>query len=100
VTAGKTAYDASCAVCHGSTLMNGTFATPLAGEYFKGKWSGRTVAELFEKSRDTMPPATKGSLPAETYAAILAYVLEVNGAAPGTVDMPADPAQLTKWRVP
>jgi PQQ-dependent dehydrogenase (s-GDH family) len=100
VTAGKTAYDASCALCHGSTLMNGTFGTPLAGAYFKRQWSGRSVAELFEKSRDTMPPAAKGSLPAATYAAILAYVLEVNGSAPGTIDLPADVSRLTAWRVP
>src|SRR4030095_157419 len=32
---GKTAYDATCAVCHGSTMTNGAYGTPLAGEYFK-----------------------------------------------------------------
>ena len=100
VTAGKIAYDASCAVCHGSTLMNGTFGTPLAGEYFRRQWSGRSVAELFEKSRTTMPPKATGSLPAETHAAIIAYVLEVNGSVPGDVDLPADAARLAAWRVP
>jgi PQQ-dependent dehydrogenase (s-GDH family) len=100
VTAGKTAYDASCAVCHGSTLTNGTFATPLAGEYFKRQWSGRTVAEIFEKSRTTMPPTAMGSLPAETYAAIVAYVLEVNGSAAGNASLPADASRLSAWRIP
>ncbi len=100
VTAGKIAYDASCAVCHGSTLTNGTFGTPLAGEYFRRQWSGRSVAELFEKSRTTMPPKATGSLPADTHAAILAYVLEVNGSVPGDVDLPADAARLRAWRVP
>lgn len=99
VIAGKTAYDASCAVCHGSTLTNGTFATPLAGEYFKRQWSGRPVAELFEKSR-TMPPTAMNSLPAAHYAAIVAYVLEVNGSAPGKTELPADAARLGRWRVP
>jgi mono/diheme cytochrome c family protein len=98
--AGKTAYDATCAVCHGSTLTNGTFATPLAGEYFKRQWSGRTVADLFEKSRSTMPPSAMGSLPATTYAAIVAYVLEVNGSAVGTAELPADASRLGAWRVP
>jgi PQQ-dependent dehydrogenase (s-GDH family) len=100
VTAGKTAYDASCAVCHGSTLTNGTFGTPLAGEYFKRQWSGRPLADLFEKSRTTMPPKATGSLPATTYAAIVAYMLEVNGSVPGEIDLPADATRLAAWRVP
>ena len=33
--AGRTSYNSNCAVCHGNTLTNGTFAPPLAGEYFK-----------------------------------------------------------------
>jgi hypothetical protein len=31
--AGRKAYNASCAVCHGNTLRNGAMGTPLAGEY-------------------------------------------------------------------
>ena len=68
--------------------------TPLAGEYFRRQWSGRSVAELFEKSRTTMPPKATGSLPDATHAAIIAYVLEVNGSVPGDVDLPADAARL------
>lgn len=78
VAAGKTAYNANCAVCHGSTMTNGTFGTPLAGEYFKGKWSGKTVGAFFTKSK-TMPPAAPASLPNDTYANIIAYILDVNG---------------------
>ena len=44
--AGKTAYNSNCAVCHGSTMTNGTFGTPLAGEYFKNAWFGRTVSRV------------------------------------------------------
>jgi PQQ-dependent dehydrogenase (s-GDH family) len=81
-TAGKTAFDAECAVCHGNTLRNGTMGPPLAGEAFHAVWSGRSVRELFDSAK-TMPPANPGSLSNETYANIVAYILEVNGYAAG-----------------
>jgi mono/diheme cytochrome c family protein len=80
--AGKTLFEAECAVCHGNTLTNGTFGPPLAGEAFRTTWAGRSVRALFESAK-TMPPATPGSLSDETYASIVAYVLQVNGYAAG-----------------
>jgi PQQ-dependent dehydrogenase (s-GDH family) len=98
--AGKAAYDASCAVCHGTTLVNGAYGTPLSGPYFRQQWSGRKVADLFEKTRTTMPPTGAGTLPAATYAAIVAYVLEVNGSVAGDVELPVDAAPMQQWTVP
>ncbi|MFN0172388.1 MAG: glucose/sorbosone family PQQ-dependent dehydrogenase [Bryobacteraceae bacterium] len=95
---GKKAYDAYCAVCHGSTLTNGTFGTPLAGEQFKTRWPGRSVGTLYDKSR-TMPPTTPGSLPKETYADIVAYILGVNGLKPGGVALPAGGDTLRQMRI-
>jgi mono/diheme cytochrome c family protein len=80
--AGKTAFDADCAVCHGNTLRNGTMGPPLAGEAFDAMWAGRSVRALFDSAK-TMPPASPGSLSDDTYASILAYVLQVNGYAAG-----------------
>ena len=88
--AGKTAYNASCAVCHGSTMTNGTFGTPLAGDYFKTAWFGRSVKALYDRAHKTMPPAAPASLPADTYANIVAYILEVNGLKAGNAKL--DPA--------
>jgi PQQ-dependent dehydrogenase (s-GDH family) len=99
VNEGKKAYDGYCAVCHGSTLTNGTFGTPLGGEYFKGKWAGKPVSALFEKSRKTMPPASPGSLPASSYANIVAYILEVNGNNPGANELPAGGDALKEMRI-
>jgi mono/diheme cytochrome c family protein len=98
VAAGKRAYDASCAVCHGSTMMNGTFGTPLAGEYLRKKWLGRTVAAFFAKSK-TMPPAAPASLSDKEYAAIVAYILEVNGIPPGETELPSNGAMLRGMRI-
>ncbi len=89
VAAGKTAYESNCAVCHGSTLTNGTFGTPLGGEYFQRMWSGRSVGALLEKSVKTMPPAAPGSLKPGVYADVVAYVLEMNGAKAGSVALGA-----------
>jgi mono/diheme cytochrome c family protein len=80
--AGKMAFDADCAVCHGNTLRNGTMGPPLAGEAFNAVWAGRSVRALFDSAK-TMPPANAGSLSDETYASIIAYVLQVNGYAAG-----------------
>jgi PQQ-dependent dehydrogenase (s-GDH family) len=80
--AGKTAFDADCAVCHGNTLRNGTMGPPLAGEAFTAVWAGRSVRDLYDSAK-TMPPANPGSLSDETYASLVAYVLQMNGYAAG-----------------
>ncbi|MBI4907568.1 MAG: c-type cytochrome, partial [Acidobacteria bacterium] len=98
VAEGKKSYDSYCAVCHGSTLTNGTFGTPLAGEYFKGKWSGKSVAAFHSKSR-TMPPAAPASLSAAAYANIIAYILEVNGSKPGSAELPGGGDSLNRMRI-
>jgi PQQ-dependent dehydrogenase (s-GDH family) len=76
---GKSAYNEACAVCHGTTLTNGTYGTPLAGEYFKNKWFHRPVRDLYQYAQTKMPPSHPGLLPPQTYADILAYILQTNG---------------------
>jgi PQQ-dependent dehydrogenase (s-GDH family) len=84
---GKIAYTSNCAVCHGNTMTNGTFGPPLAGDYFRNKWFGQTVRKFYTHVR-TMPPSAPASLDDDTYAGIVAYVLEVNGLKPGNVKLP------------
>ena len=93
---GKTAYNATCAVCHGSTMTNGAYGTPLAGEYFKTKWSRRSVRAFYDRARTTMPPSQPGSLPADTYANIVAYILQVNGFKAGKTPLKATGESLDK----
>jgi mono/diheme cytochrome c family protein len=88
VADGKKSYESYCAVCHGSTLTNGTFGTPLAGPYFKDKWVGQSVHAFYEKSL-TMPPGKEKSLPGKAYVDAVAYILEFNGAKPGPEALPA-----------
>jgi PQQ-dependent dehydrogenase (s-GDH family) len=94
--AGKTAYNSSCAVCHGSTMTNGTFGTPLAGEYFKNMWTGKTVRAFYDRAQKTMPPSAPGSLQKDAYANIIAYILEVNGYKSGDSKLAAESDLLDK----
>jgi mono/diheme cytochrome c family protein len=96
--AGKTAYNSNCAVCHGSTLTNGTFAPPLAGEYFKTAWFGRTIKAFYGRAK-AMPPASPASLPEATYVDIVAYILEVNGFKAGDVRLPGRDEELDKMAI-
>jgi PQQ-dependent dehydrogenase (s-GDH family) len=99
VEAGKAAYNSNCAVCHGSTMTNGTFGTPLAGEYFQKNWSGRPVRAFYDKSQKTMPPSAPASLPADSYANIVAFILETNGFKAGATPLPAGGEALDKMTI-
>jgi alcohol dehydrogenase (cytochrome c) len=78
--AGRAAYQANCAACHGADL-NGI--PPLAGAAFMGSWSTRTTRDLLGLIQTTMPTDRPGALPAATYVNIVAFILEANGIAAG-----------------
>jgi hypothetical protein len=52
-------------------------------------WFGRTVRAFYDRSQKTMPPAAPASLPSDTYADIVAYILEVNGFKAGSTPLKA-----------
>jgi len=87
---GKQAYDNSCVSCHGPDLIAANYGPPLAGAYFDGKWLGVSVADLYTHTHDRMPPSQPGSLPDETYADLVAYILQTNGLPAGEVELPTD----------
>jgi mono/diheme cytochrome c family protein len=91
---GKTAYDANCVSCHGPDLVSANYGPPLAGEYFAGKWIGQTAAALYTHTHDRMPPSRPGELGDETYADLVAYILQVNGLAAGDTELPTDVTKL------
>ena len=100
VDAGVEVYKATCQLCHGTSLSNGQFGTPLRGSYFRKKWGGKSVGELLQFTLESMPPDNKGGLPAEQYAAALAYILSRNDVGVGMTALPADPAQLNDTPLP
>jgi alcohol dehydrogenase (cytochrome c) len=58
---------------------------PLAGRQFLNGWSGRTTADLYNLIHASMPANAPGSLSAQAYADITAFVLYANGAKAGPV---------------
>src|SRR5262245_63877923 len=76
--AGSAAYRQHCASCHGAQLEGLHLAPPLTGERFDRAWSGKTADTLIFQLR-RMPPQQRpgqATLGDETYAAILAFLLQ------------------------
>ncbi|MBO9499264.1 MAG: PQQ-binding-like beta-propeller repeat protein [Novosphingobium sp.] len=100
VSSGKELYLQNCAVCHGKNLTDGQFAPALQGPAFLAKWQGPSAARLDRYIRSSMPPSAAGALPAETYSAIVAFLLQANGAEIGNEALGNDPARLDKIVLP
>jgi glucose/arabinose dehydrogenase len=75
---GNAAYAEQCASCHGAGLSGGQETPALTGGSFLAKWQNRSVNELFESIRVSMPPDRPGSLSRQKYSDILAYMLAAN----------------------
>ena len=98
--AGRAAYVANCVMCHGPHLNDGPLAKPLKGPAFMQKYGGRSVRELYEITRTTMPSSAPGSLDAATYAALVALMLQENAIVAGQDALPPDPRELAAMMVP
>jgi len=96
---GKTLYQAQCLICHGPSLEGMGPNSPLAGPAFLSKWTGRTVAALFQKTIVMMPATGPGTLSPQHTAEIIAYILSVNKVPPGKTDLPSDPLSLEKIQI-
>lgn len=79
VDAGQALYKEICQLCHGTTLANAQFATPLKGEAFQDKWKGKTVGELLTFVYEKMPPDKLKSLSTDQYNNAVAFILSKNG---------------------
>jgi mono/diheme cytochrome c family protein len=96
---GQAAYRDRCANCHGRDFVPDDFSTGLKGAAFEWRWNGRTVADLFEVTRRTMPPGEAGSLGPRATSDILAYLLQTNGYPEGPSELPSDAEALKAMKL-
>ena len=78
-------FNQSCSRCH---TLSAEGTRPLSGEKFWEGYSQKTVGDLLNFVKTSMPNGQVGSLPAATYNDLVALILKSNG-------FPAGPAELT-----
>lgn len=98
--AGKLLYREHCQKCHGSTLSNGQFGTPLKGAFFRNTWREKTVGELLQYMFEEMPSDVPSRLSREQYADVAAYIFLRNDFPAGEAALPADPDQSQSLPLP
>jgi mono/diheme cytochrome c family protein len=74
---GKAAYAKHCGRCHGENPANSR--NPLSGDRFAEHWESRTLADLFHRIRDSMPPGEASTVRETDKLDALAYLLQQNG---------------------
>ena len=87
---GGVLYTASCSGCHAPDLRGDNTSPSLVGMSFEFLWGGSTLGALFERIQEGMPPDRPGTLSAQTYRDILAFVLRANSYPQGEQELGAD----------
>ncbi len=90
VVKGEALYKKTCVGCHGADLTGSSFAPPITGDSFYGKWGGRPVKDLFAYVQRMMPPGGGAELSNTEYAQVLSYLFSRADIAAGEKEMPAN----------
>ncbi len=97
--AGATLYQRSCIECHGATLRGSEGGPALVGPAFWAKWSGQSLAALYQITATTMPVNNRGGFSPAQYASLIAFMLQQNGLPAGTTAMSSDAGQLVQIKL-
>ena len=89
---GKKLYIESCAACHQEGLQGADLAPPLKGDDFLLRWNDKTMFELVDRVRTTMPQDAPNTLSPQVNADIVSYMLQVNRFPAGTEELSPDAA--------
>jgi mono/diheme cytochrome c family protein len=96
---GSAFYARECASCHGEGLMGQDQSPGLVGPEFLAKWSGQTVADLFEQTRKSMPKNKPNGFSRQEYLDVIAFMLKANGFPAGKTELPRSTADLTGLQI-
>lgn len=94
VELGAVLFSTHCAACHGRDLRGTEGGNALVGERFVGKWKDKSVGQLFDLTKSTMPKTNPHSLDDRSYSSLIAFILNANGFPEGDVSLPSTTAQL------
>jgi mono/diheme cytochrome c family protein len=67
---GEQIFKAKCGSCH--------YPNRFTGDDLFRPWAGKPLAELFSVMRESMPEDNPGTLPAQEYGDVVAYILQLN----------------------
>ena len=93
---GERQYSRNCEGCHGADLAGDPVQEipSLVFDAFLTRWSDRTVKELLETIRRSMPRDTPGALNGRAYVDVIAYLLQANMMPSGDRELGLDPDAL------
>ena len=81
----------NCVSCHASSEF--------AGSSFERRWRNRSVGDIYEFILYSMPDDNPGGLPTQTYADIVAYMLELNDFPAGNSELPTSMDTLLQMKM-
>jgi len=98
---GQETYTAQCAQCHGTNFRGGFGVASLVGPSFTALWGDKSLWSLFDKMVTSMPLDKPGALSDQSYAELLARILEMNNyPASDVTELPTKREALEKLTVP
>ena len=88
---GADVYAGMCVSCHAGMGNH-------VGPIFRARWAGTSLFQLYHFIRDNMPKDDPGSLAPEDCAAVVAYLLQLNGMPAGKTPLATDSLTLQAIR--
>jgi cytochrome c553 len=93
---GERQYARSCEQCHGVDLAGDPVEEipALSLDSFMTSWSGKSMKDLFDAVKRSMPKDKPGSLGTGAYVDVVSYLLQANKFPSGSRELPRTPEQL------